>query len=356
MGDIRMVTGQTANAKKLLGVIILVSFLLVVTAYAEADSINFGNGITGSSRPDGVGAGKVGGTANATGIAGGTASQVEQVIATPLGLHGTNVTGTGTTQQITVDTQGAKAANETVSVEGTAVTVEKGPVTLTITTTTDPNVQDGTITAGIKSIFMNYAPVTAQFADTGTVSASFNADLMHLPPQNATISGSLAEKPAPVVLAGFDSVVRKTGYQMDTFAYTLNVAKTNLNDVTEIGTATVNMSISPSWVAAHGGVGKVKILRYADDGTYYVLDTRFVGMDSSGNMVFTGISPGGLSIFALVSVKSPPAEAAVTQQSPSAFSLPFTEAVTPANAVLIIPPLVVLVLIIFIRRKRKEEK
>ena len=143
------------------------------------------------------------------GIAGGdagntsaTGSQAEQVNATPLGLHGTSVTGTGTTQEITVDIQGAKAANETVSVEGTAVTVEKGPVTLTITTTTDPKVQDGTITAGIQSIFMNYAPVTAQFADTGTVSASFNADLMHLPPQNATIAGSLAEKPAPVGTRG----------------------------------------------------------------------------------------------------------------------------------------------------------
>jgi hypothetical protein len=273
-----MTTDRTAIAKKLLGVLLIVSFLLVVTAYGEADSVNFGNGITGSSRPDGVGAGKAGGIVNAT----------------PLALHGTSVTGTGTTQEITVDIQGAKAANETVSVEGTAVTVEKGPVTLTITTTTDPKVKDGTITAGIQSIFMNYAPVTAQFADTGTVSASFNADLMHLPPQNATIAGSLAEKPAPVVLAGFDSVVKQTGYRMDTFAYTLNVAKTNLNDVTEIGTATVNMSISPSWVTAHGGVGKVKILRYADDGTYQVLDTRFVGMDSSGNMIFTGISPGGL--------------------------------------------------------------
>ena len=144
---------------------------------------------------------------------------------------------------------------------------------------------------------------------------------------------------------------------MDTFAYTLNVAKTNLNDVTEIGTATVNMSISPSWVAAHGGVNKVKILRYADDGTYQVLDTRFVGMDSPGNMVFTVISPGGLSIFALVSVKSPPAEAAVTQQPPSQIlTAILLLPVTGANAVLIIPPLVVLVIILFIRRKRKKEK
>ena len=149
-----------AIAKKLLGVVIIASRVLVVTAYGEADSVvNFGNGITGSSRPDGVGAGKAGGAVNAT----------------PLGLHGTSVTGTGTTQEITVDIQGAKVANETVSVEGTAVTVEKGPVTLTITTTTDPKVQNDSITADIKSIFMNYAPVTGQFADTGTVSASFNA-------------------------------------------------------------------------------------------------------------------------------------------------------------------------------------
>jgi len=400
-----MATDRTAIAKNLLGVLILVSFLLVVTAYGEAltpaspggsspvgtqslavvagpatgsgsitgipgggytllgnsDSVNFGNGNTGSSRPDGVGAGKESGAANATESTGGnagnisvSASQAEQVTATPIGLQGTNVTSTGTTQEITVDTRGAKKANETVSVEGTAVTVAKGPVGITITTSTEPNVKNGTITADIKSIFMNYKPVTAQFTDTGAVSASFTADLKDLPSQNATIAGSLAEKPAPFVLEGFDSAVKKMGYQMDTVAYTLNVAKTNLNDGTVIGNANVNMSISPAWVAAHGGVSNVKILRYADDGTYQVLDTRFVGLDSSGNMVFTGISPGGLSTFALVTVKAPQAAATAipppqpTQQPASQISLP----INGQTAMLIIPPLIVLMIVILMKWRK----
>lgn len=331
-----MANDRTLMAKKLLGALIIVSFFLVVTAYGEvvaysvpgnspqestpqspsggslfvstagasesgkslganAGNINIGNGNAGSSRPDGAGAGKVvmntGGSTVNTSASG---SAADQVIPTHLDLDGTKVTSTGTTEGITIDTQVAKEANQTVSVKETAVNVVKGPVTLMITTAEVPDVQDGTITAIIKSISMSYAPVNAQFAGAGTVSASFTADLMHLPPQNATIAASLAEKPSPFVQAAYDLAVTGDGYQMDAIAYTLNVAKTNLDDGTEIGTATVNMSISPSWIAAHGGVSQVKILRYADDGTYQVLDTRFVGLDSSGNMVFTGISPGGL--------------------------------------------------------------
>jgi len=391
-----MATDRTAIAKKLLGVLIIVSFLLVVTAYGGAvlstspgdpsqggtqpspavvrqdtgsggitgtpgsenslrgnsDSANFGNGNSGSSRPDGVGAGKEGAGGNTAGNVGNTSasgSPAGQVTASPVGPHGTNVTSTGTAQEIMVDTRAAKEANETVSVEGTAVSIAKGPVTLTITTPAEPNVQNGTITAGVKSISMKYAPVTAQFTGTGTVSASFTADLMHLPSQNATIAVSLAEKPDPLVQAAFDSAVKKTGYQMDAIAYTLNVAKTNLNDGREIGIATVNMSISPSWITAHGGVGQVKIARYADDGTSQVLDTRSAGPDSSGNMVFTGTSPGGLSIFALVSVKTTPvAAAAITPQPTSPSSLPFTG----ANSLLLVPPLFVFIIVIFMRQRR----
>lgn len=341
--------------KKMTGVLVIISLLLISTAYAAVSvpassptppQINYGNGITGSGRPDGGSpvkdSGAVGGSASAIG------SQAGQVTKTTPGMGGSQVGGVGNTTEISVDVQLAKAANETVTVEGTAITITKGPVTVTVNATTVPRVENGTITAGIKSITMDYAPVTAQFKDTGTVSASFTANLITIPPPNATISATLAERPDVTTQAAFDQAVSQKGYKVGVVAYMMNVAKTNLADGTEIGQANVNMSIAPSWVTAQGGAGAVKIVRLADDGTSQMLDTRSVGLDSSGNMVFAGISPGGLSIFALVSVKSPPAGRAITPQPTSPVSLPFTS----ANSMLLIPPLVVFVVVLLMRRQR----
>lgn len=326
---ISMKPNRTGPGGKLLYLILIASLLLIGMAYGDGTvPVAPGNGITGSSGPDGGGGVKV--------------------TPAPLGVTGATVTGTGATQQITVDIKEAQAANETVSIQGTAVDMEKGPVTLTITTTSEPSVQDGTITAGVTSITMNYVPVTAQFASIGPVTASFAADLMSLPSPNATIGVAIVEKPDSASQAAFDAAVSKTGYQIDATAYTMLVAKTNLNDGTEVGTATINMSVSPSWINAHGGAGQVKITRYADDGTSQVLDTRAAGIDSLGNMVFTGTSPGGLSIFALVSVKTPLAQGMVSDQPISPLSKP----VIGANSILIIPPLLVFVIVMLIRRRR----
>ena len=382
-----MATDRTAMIKRMTGVLVIITLLFVSTVYggvlapalpldpsqggsygspvvtkpdtgggnipganpgsttgigADSGSLNYGNGITGSSPGKESGAAGAGGNASAVG------SQAGQVTATTLDISGSRVSKLGNTTEISVDVQLAKNANETVTVEGTAITITKGPVTITVNATAKPRVENGTITAGIKSITMKYAPVTAQFKDTGTVSASFTADLITIPPPDATISATLAERPDAATQAAFDQAVSRKGYQMGVVAYILNVAKTNLTDGTEIGQATVNMSIAPSWVAAQGGAGAVKIARFADDGTSQVLDTRSLGLDSSGNMVFAGISPGGLSIFALISVKSPPAAQAITPQPTSPVSLPFTS----ANSMLLIPPLVVFVVVLLMRRQR----
>ncbi|MCX6689723.1 MAG: hypothetical protein NTZ39_08585 [Methanoregula sp.] len=352
-----MATDRTAMIKKLTGVFVIITLLLISTVSGEvlapASPLNlsqssYSNGITGSSRPDGGSPGKDSGAVGAGGNVSAVGSPSGQVTKTTSGIGGSQVSGVGNTTEISVDVQLAKAANETVAVEGTAITITKGPVSVTVNAAAEPQVKNGTIKAVIKSITMNYAPITAQFKDTGTVSASFTANLITIPPPNATISATLAERPDATAQAAFDQAVSQKGYQMGVIAYIMNVAKTNLADGTEIGQASVNMSIAPSWVTVQGGAGAVKIVRLADDGTSQVLDTRSLGLDSSGNMVFAGISPGGLSIFALVSVKSPPAGHAITPQPTSPVSLPFTS----ANSMLLIPPLVVFVVVLLMRRRR----
>ena len=94
------------------------------------------------------------------------------------------------------------------------------------------------------------------------------------------------------------------GYRLDAVAYTAQVEKTDLQDKTYIGPSVVTMSVAPSWVLNHGGLSNVKIVRLADDGTSQLLETQFSGIDTSINMVFTGTSPDGLSMFTLISVAS----------------------------------------------------
>jgi hypothetical protein len=199
---------------------------------------------------------------------------------------------------------------------------------------------------------MEHQPVTAPFENTGMVSASFKADLTSLPPSDAAIAAAITEKPGSAVQSAIGQAVTGHGYQLDAIAYTMDVAKNNMADGKEIGPATVTMSVPSSWVAQHGGPAGVMIGRVADDGTTQVLDTRYTGLDDAHNMVFSGSSPGGLSIFALISVKAPP-EVIVQPPQPSAIPEPGT--VPLANGAVdtlrFATPLIVLG-IIFIARSR----
>jgi len=267
-----------------------------------------------------------------------------------LGISGSQINSRENSREISIDTQKAKDAGEKISVEGSTITFSKGPMSIGVTTATDPKETDGVITADIKSISIEHQPVTAQLKDTGTVSVSFKADLTSLPPTDATITAVIAETPGPATQVAIDQAVTEQGYQLDAIAYTMDVTKTNLDDGKDIGPATVTMSVTPSWVANHGGVDGVKIARFADDGTSQLLETWYIGPDSSANMVFAGSSPGGLSIFSLISVKAhAEAIAPSSQPAPAApGSLPFNGAM---DAIRIATPLIVLGIFLMFRKK-----
>jgi len=59
-------------------------------------------------------------------------------------------------------------------------------------------------------------------------------------------------------------------------------------------------SAGSDWVEAHGGKDSIRIMRYDSlTNSQQVLETRFAGYDAQGRAVFEGISPHGLSVFAL---------------------------------------------------------
>jgi hypothetical protein len=242
--------------------------------------------------------------------------------------------------------QNAQLAGEQISQQNNAISIEKGPVTITVTTQSAPTVNNGQISAQITSISLKSSPVTMWFGEKGLVSASFHSEMNNMPPSDAAIGFSLAGQPDAHTQNVIENTVSKEGYWLDAVAYTARVEKTDLEDQKYIGPSTVTMSVAPIWVLNYGGISDVKIFRQADDGTPQLLDTKFSGLDNSLNMVFTGNSPGGLSMFALISVV--PQKVTIGSNTPAVSAKPIT---TSETSIIIIPPLILFVAFMILGRK-----
>ena len=274
-----------------------------------------------------------------------------------LGISGSQTSVKGNSREITVNLQQAVRAGEKVSVREKDITFTKGEVMITITTAASFEGTNGQKTAVVRSISLEHQPVSGQFMDTGMIAASFRADLMNLPPEDSAITARVTKNPGLTAQAGFDRAAADEGYQLDAVAYTMDIAKTNLDDGKDIGQATITMSVSPSWVEEHGGAANVRIARFADDGTSQILKTRYRGIDSSANQIFEGTSPGGLSIFALITIREPAAAVQTpqtvinvkSQPEPTVSgSMPFIGVINPVALSL---PLVFLGVFVLLRRK-----
>jgi hypothetical protein len=111
---------------------------------------------------------------------------------------------------------------------------------------------------------------------------------------------SIIETPSPAVQEGVAMAATSGSLEIQRIAYTMHIDKVNLATT---GSAKILMTVPAQWVQDQGGIGSIRILRIPDLGEPTVLATTFTGYDATGNMVFTGDSPDGLSIFGLVSVK-----------------------------------------------------
>jgi len=217
-------------------------------------------------------------------------------------IEGVDVTETEGGQQIIIDNRtvlGEITTNET------AITLNNvdGWEEMVIFTRERPT-GDAQITGTVESVHARSSPV-----NTGSAWAQIDLDMSRHPGSTAQLDITVFGNPRSDEREAFENVAYQlTGKNVASFAYILNVQKTNVANAGDGGiirTATIRMAASPEWVAGMGGTENVVILRRADDGTTTGLDTRYIGLDADGNYIFEAVSPGGLSAFALVATKAP---------------------------------------------------
>ena len=189
---------------------------------------------------------------------------------------------------------------------------------------------------------------TAQNAKVGKVSSKVDIDINTLP-NDASIKVTTSIVPDTEAGSAFQ-LVAGHGNNIN-IAYAINVEKTNLQNGTDIRSATITMVVGPDWVNGNGGVKAVHIARYdPETKTTEVLDTTFTGYDAQGRAIFVGISPKGLSVFALVAQSPSPDSAANTNKQSNK-----TIWIIGLTIGLVVILSVAVFLIINRRKKRKEQ-
>ncbi|MBN1177198.1 MAG: hypothetical protein JXA51_05920, partial [Dehalococcoidales bacterium] len=134
----------------------------------------------------------------------------------------------------------------------------------------------------------------------GEVASTVALDLNTLP-VDAEVKITTSLEPDTEAQSAFQLAAANAGMESIDIAYVINIAKTNLENGTDIKSASIIMKAGAEWVEAHGGQDAISIFRHdAETGTTQRLETMFLGYDEQGRAVFKGVSPDGLSVFGLV--------------------------------------------------------
>ncbi|MQF48788.1 hypothetical protein FIM08_02655 [SAR202 cluster bacterium AC-647-N09_OGT_505m] len=165
--------------------------------------------------------------------------------------------------------------------------------------------------------------LSAEAPDLGTVAAYIEVNLIEIH-QDSSLHVTIEKEASPEVQTNFELAAADVGTSIVDVAYTINITKTNLSNVTDIGEARITMKVAQMWVDAQGGTANTRIFRSGDDGTRQVLDTIVIGQ-VDGNIIFEGASPDGLSVFGLVALST---------------KLPSSVASTPMPATTLTPTIV----------------
>jgi hypothetical protein len=226
-----------------------------------------------------------------------------------------------------VDGGGVEPVSDS-SVSGPARTVEHATES-PFTTVQMPAPHEAAAITPVNSIGpLTSAPLTADLDGMPGVSVSWATQINDNPAPNAQITTFIEQTPDQVTLDAFTTAFHLVGQDIGSLAYVMIVQKTGL---TSTGPATITMTAPHDWVTRNGGTDAITIVRMADDGTTEVLQTSFSGYDQdSGYLIFTAASPDGLSIFALVGVKSYMPAPAPTSGQMAPAQAPTLAPVTPA--------------------------
>jgi|GEM_PF-5981649 len=193
--------------------------------------------------------------------------------------------------------------NNSASVHGNNVTMNGNGFRLTAMGSSEPVEEGGQINATYERLVLETTPMIADLQGPGSVSGSISANLTGLP-AGAGITTTISQNLDNETGSAFQLAASADGLNLEAVAYTMNIRKTNLTNGEDITDATITMTVGPAWVRSHRGVDNIRIIRYAEDGTKQVLETRLIGTDDDGNLVYEAFSPEGLSVFGLVGVSS----------------------------------------------------
>jgi PGF-pre-PGF domain-containing protein len=207
-------------------------------------------------------------------------------------------------QNVTIDTTGGN-----VTTSGNVVTISNTTSwsSLAITLSDPPATGGTTVNGTVETVKATTEPVTAPIASVGTPTVQIALNMSAMPGTTSAITQTITKDPDTAAQTSFSLFASSAGKQIDEIAYTLNVQKTNLANAGDGGiiqSATLTMTVSKTWVDAHGGTSALAVLRRADDGITQILTPTVTGPDSSGNYLLTIISPSGLSTFSVASVSA----------------------------------------------------
>ncbi len=272
-----------------------------IVAVASSSTTGGGSSSRGETRGESNG----GGGGSKTGNAQNVGPQGQQLLAPlqnaftttqSLAVAGLRVTtGSSEIQTFTLDTALAAQSGVSVTVGNNEITLTQPGLIQTIVTRGSPSEENGIISGTVQSDNIVTTPSAVNMS-FGTVSVSIDATLATIP-ENGVITTTLSEEVRSDVRSAFQLAANDNNQQVEAIAYVMTVETTNF---VATGPATVTMTISPEWVASHGGTGAVSIIRMSDAGTGEMLDTSYKGIDPQGTMVFEGNSPHGLYVFGIV--------------------------------------------------------
>jgi hypothetical protein len=131
----------------------------------------------------------------------------------------------------------------------------------------------------------------------GEVTGAVRVDLLGLDGRGE-LTNTIESNVTPDIESIYRSLCAQDNATYYGTAFVMDISKSNLN---RTGAANLTFTVPPSWVYTHGGTESVRIIRISEkDHAIQILGTDYRGTNADGFMVFTSYSPGGTSIFGLI--------------------------------------------------------
>jgi hypothetical protein len=229
--------------------------------------------------------------------------------AVPLTFSSTTESGTAGNQELVVDTTKGTVSNSTSNL--TIKDPGTGWEEMTVIGNTSKSGDEITI-KNITEVVLKGKPIVTELntssSGVGAVSTSIQLALTNF--TSAPLQVEVTEGANSTISSGFQLAAGSTN-SVDAIAYTMTIKGSSLinsNLSKSSDPVVLNMSVSETWVNAHGGIGSIKIIRYSDDGsTKEVLETQYLFTAGAPAMCyFKVISPHGCSVFGVASVVAVP--------------------------------------------------